>query len=113
MAADLIAILGQAAPAAATNGDAYTVPASRVAVLASIVVCNTNAAATTYRIHARINGAAAAVGNALFYDVAIPPNSTDVHVFGGTLGDTDVITVRSAAGGVTFTVFGEETDVPT
>lgn len=112
MAADLIGILGQNAPGAATNADAYTVPASRVTVLSSIVVCNTGAA-TTYRVHARINGAAAAVGNALFYDVAIPANSTDIHVFGLTLGDTDVITTRSASGGVTFTVSGEETDVPT
>jgi hypothetical protein len=111
VAADLIDCLGQAAPAAATDGAAYTVPANRVAVLSGIVVCNTGAA-TTYRVHVRRNGAAAGVGNAIAYDVALGANQSDFIPAGVTLGDTDVLGVRSASGAVTFTVSGEETDVP-
>lgn len=112
MAADLIGALGQAAPGAAANGDAYVVPANRVAVLSGVFVCNTGAA-TTYRVHHRINGAAAAVGNALCYEIAIDAGQTDPILAGLTMGDTDVLTVRSASGAVTFTVCGEETDTPT
>lgn len=104
-------LIKQAAPAAGANGDVYTVPAARRAVASSILIANTGAA-TTYRLFARKNGAAAAVGNAVAYDVDIPANKTDVLTIGGTLEAADVITGRSASGGVTFTLFGEETDVP-
>lgn len=111
MAADLVGVLGQAAPAAATDTAAYTVPASRVAVLSTLAVCNTGAA-TTYRVHIRKAGAAVAVGNAVAYEVSLGAGQTDPLTWGITLGPGDIVSVRSASGAVTFTVFGEETDVP-
>lgn len=113
LAADLIESLGQSAPAAGVDAAAYTVPAARVAVLSGVWVCNTGAA-TTYRVHLRRNGAAVAVGNALLFDIALPAGTADEKVLAGlTLGDADVLSVRSASGAVTFTVCGEETDAPT
>ena len=113
MPAPVLGILGQAAPAAAANGDLIAaVAANRRQVLSTIVVANTGAADTTFRIFARKAGAAAAVGNALAYDVPVSANSVITLTLGVALAATDVVTVRSAAGGVTFTAFGEETDVP-
>lgn len=113
MPADLIEVLGQAAPGAAADGVAYTVPANRIAVLSGVWICNTGAA-TTYRVHLRRNGAAVGVGNAVLYEIALPAGRTDEKVLAGlALGDGDILSVRSASGAVTFTACGEETDVPT
>lgn len=104
--ADTYKILGQSKPGAAANADAYTVGAGKSAVIGALMVANTGAA-TTFRIFARIAGAAAAVGNAIAYDVAIGAN--EVITFGGlTLAATDVLTVYSTSGTVTFTAFGDE-----
>lgn len=105
---EALKILGQAAPAAATNGDLITVGAGAAQVVSSLVVCNTAATATTFRVHARIAGAAAAVGNAIAYDVPIAGNETITLTLGVTLAATDKLTVRSAGGAVTFTAFGSE-----
>lgn len=111
MPAPVLGVLGQAAPAAAADAAAYTVPASRRAVSSTITVCNTGAA-TTYRVHARKAGAAAGAGNAVAFDVTLAAGQSDALTWGVALGPGDVVGVRSASGAVTFTVFGEETDVP-
>lgn len=106
--ADTLKILGQNAPAAGANGDVYTVPAVTSAVGASLVICNTNAAATKVRVFARIAGAAAAVGNAIVYDLTIGANETMALTLGLSLATTDKVTTYSLAGGVTFTLTGVE-----
>lgn len=111
MTAPVLGILGQSAPGAASNSDIYTVPASRRTVVSTLAICNTGAA-TTVRVFARIAGAAAAVGNAIAYDLPVGANSHTALTEGITLAATDKLTVQSNAGGVTFTAFGEETDVP-
>jgi hypothetical protein len=112
MAVPVLGILGQQAPAAATNADVYTVPGSRRSVLSTVFVANTSGSATTYRIYLRKAGAAAAVSNAIAYDVNLGANATDAWTVGITLAAADVVTVQSAGGAVSFTVCGEETDVP-
>lgn len=113
MTAPIAGILGQAAPGAATNGDLIpAVTAGRRQVISTIVAAETGGAATAIRIFARKAGAAAAVGNAIAYDVAVAANSTTTFTIGAALAATDVVTVRSTSGAVTFTAFGEETDVP-
>lgn len=102
-------ILGQSNPADTNNANLYTVPASTQAIVSSIVVVNTGGTDTTFRIFARIGGAAAGVGNALAYDTSISANSQVAFTLGATLSATDIITVRSATGSaVTFTAFGSE-----
>lgn len=112
MAAPVLGILGQSKPAAATPANIYTVPSARRAISSTLVACETGGAATTIRVWARIAGATAAVGNAVAYDVAIDPNQHVGITEGMTFAATDVITVQSASGSVTFTLFGQEEDVP-
>lgn len=110
MAAAKVGILGQAAPGAATNNDIYTVPSGRRSVGSTLIICNTNTTPTKYRVYARINGAAAAVGNAIAYDIDIDSNGRHSYTEGLAVDDADVITVRSTDGGVTFTLMGTEED---
>lgn len=111
MSVAVLGILGQTQPAATTDTASYTVPASRRAVVSTIAICNTNASAVTYRVHARKAGAAVATSNAIAYDVSLAANATDMITIGVALATTDVIGVRASTTGVTFTIFGIEEDV--
>lgn len=106
--ASALKILGQAAPAGATDAALITVGAGKSQVVSSLVVCNTSGAARTVRVFARIAGAAAAVGNAIAYDLPVAAAETVALTLGIALAATDVLTVRSDSGGVTFTAFGTE-----
>lgn len=102
-------ILGQSAPASTANADLYTVPASTSTVVSSITVTNTTTSVATAQIYIRKAAAAAAVGNALIYNLAITPNSVNTYTLGLTLATTDVITVQTAtANALTFQAFGSE-----
>lgn len=105
---EAVKILGQQSPAANTDANLYTTPANTRTVMSSLVICNTTAAAIAVRVHARPLGAAAAPGNALVYDLSIAPNDSVPLTWGIALGPTDVVSVRAAAIGVTFTAFGSE-----
>lgn len=101
--------LGQAAPSTTDNVDIYTVPSSTQAIVSSIVVCNTTATGSTFRVFQRINAAAAGAANAVAYDIAIPANSTTSLELKLTVDAADVITVRSGtADALTFTLNGSE-----
>jgi pyruvate/2-oxoacid:ferredoxin oxidoreductase beta subunit len=108
----VLGVIGQAAPGAGANGNLYTVPAARRAVLSTIAVANTGGAYTTYRVHVRPGGAAAAAGNAIAYEVGLDAGQSDLLTLGVTIAAGDVVSVRSVSGAVTFTAFGEETDIP-
>jgi hypothetical protein len=101
--------LGQAAPSSTANVDIYTVPSATQAVVSSIVVCNTTAEGSSFRIFQRIDGAAAGTANAIAYDVDIAGNALVSIELKLTLDAADVITIRSAtANALTFTVNGSE-----
>jgi hypothetical protein len=105
---ETLKILGQAAPAAATDAAVLTVGAGKAVVVGSLTVCNTVNVSTTFRVHVRIAGAAAAASNAVVYDATLGANETVFLLPGPTLAATDVVTVRAAAAGVTFTLTGVE-----
>ncbi len=63
----------------------------------------------TYRVSIRVAGASADDKQYLFYDKALAANSTDTHVIGMTLNQTDVVTVYGSDGNLTFNLFGVET----
>ncbi len=101
--------LGQAAPTSTANADIYTVPTGREAIVSSIVVCNTTAEGSSFRIFQRINGAAAGAANAIAFDVPIAANSLVSIELKLTLDAADIISVRSStANALTFTVNGSE-----
>lgn len=102
-------ILGQtAATTAATSYDLYTVASSTQAVVSSIVVCNRDSAAATYRISAASAGASIANSQYLAYDVTVGGSDSTVLTLGITLGATDKIRVYASTVNLTFTAFGSE-----
>jgi hypothetical protein len=101
-------VLGQVAPSATTATTAYTVPSATQAVLSTIVVCNRDSSAGTYRIAIRPDGATLATTHYVAYDIAIAANDSTALTLGITLGDTDVVTVYASSANMTFSVFGSE-----
>ncbi|MCJ2530809.1 MAG: hypothetical protein LN413_00610 [Candidatus Thermoplasmatota archaeon] len=101
-------VLSQTRPVAATVTDSYTVPGATEAIVSSIVVCNTSATATSFRISVAINGAADALTQYLYYDVPIAGNDSFTATIGPTVDATDVIRVYATLATLTFTVFGVE-----
>lgn len=101
-------VLGQSAPSATTATTLYTVPSATEAVISTIVVANRAAAAKTYRIAVRPNGATLADSQYLAYDVPLAANDSIALTLGITVDATDVITVYASSADLTFTAFGSE-----
>jgi hypothetical protein len=101
-------ILGQSAPSATTSTDLYTVPSSTQAVVSSIVVCNRDSAAATFRISTAVDGAALANAQYIAYDVTVGGSDSTIITIGATLGDTDKIRVYASTANLTFTAYGSE-----
>ena len=101
-------LLVRSKPAAASNTIGYTTPASTKALITSIVACNVGTSSDTFRIFVVEAAGTAAVGNAIYYDVALPDNDTFVANV-AILAETDVdIVVYSLDGDTTFTISGIE-----
>ena len=102
-------VLGQSAPSAATNTDAYTVPKNRLAEVV-VYVAERGAASATYRIALRKAGAAIANAHYVAYDVVLGANAlADFGPF--VLAADDVVTVRASTANVSFNVCGWEEPV--
>lgn len=101
-------VLGQAAPAATTDTDLYTVPAGKSTVCSTLSICNRGATSATYRVAIRPSGAAIANTHYLFYDASLPAKATDLATIGLTLAATDVVTVYASTADLTFSLFGDE-----
>jgi hypothetical protein len=102
-------ILGQAAVAtSATQVDLYTVPSATEAVISSIVVCNRDSAAATYRISCSPDGASIANSQYVAFDVTVGGSDSTVLTLGITLNAADKIRVYASTTNLTFTAFGSE-----
>lgn len=102
-------VLGQAAPAATTNTDLYTVPAGKSAVCSSLVVCNlSNSATSGYRVAVRPGGAAITNAHYLIYGAGLTVNSSDFLTIGITLAEGDVVTIWAETTELSFSLFGNE-----
>jgi hypothetical protein len=106
--ATIYKVLGQSAPAATTATTLYTVPASTEAVISTIVVANRAAAAGSFRLSVRPDGAAQANQHYLAYDVPIGANDSTTLTLGITMDAADVITVYASSANMSFNVFGSE-----
>lgn len=100
-------VLGQSTPAATADTTVYTVPASTVAIISTITVCNTGAA-TSFRIRVSAAGASAVNAQYIYYDVTIPANDTFVATLGLTLEAASLIRVYNTLATVAFNVYGVE-----
>ena len=100
-------VLGQAAPAATTPNNVYTVPSSTQAIISTIVIANRGAQAS-FRISVRPAGASQANQHYLAYDVAIAANDSTTLTLGITMDETDVLTVYGSSANLSWNVFGTE-----
>ena len=89
-------------PSATTLTTLFTATAD--CVVSSIVVCNTGTA-SDFRIAIRPLGASIQDEHYIYYDLPIDANDTFIATIGISLLDTDVISVYSTSGNVTFNLF--------
>jgi hypothetical protein len=101
-------VLGQASPSAATLTTLYTVPASTQAVCSTLTICNTTAAAMTYRVAVRPAGAAIATQHYIVSDSSVAAYDSIFLTLGISLAATDVVSVYASATGTAFSLFGVE-----
>jgi hypothetical protein len=100
--------LGQAALAATTLTDIYTVPGATSAVISTITVANRSATATTYRLSIAPAGAGDATSQYFAYDVPLAGNESHTWTIGITLAATDKFRAYAAAATVTVGAYGVE-----
>lgn len=101
-------ILGQSIPAATTATTLYTVPAGTTSIASTLQICNQAATAGSFRVAARPLGATLTTAHYLLFDTAIAANDAISLTIGMCLSATDVITVYSSSGSISFTLFGSE-----
>jgi hypothetical protein len=101
-------VLGQSLPNANTFTDLYTVPAGNSAVISTLNVCNTSASNVTFRAMVRPGGNAITTQQYIAFEVPVPAQDAIPLTLGISLDATDVITVHSFQGNVTFNLFGTE-----
>ena len=102
-------VLGQSSPVANTLTAAYTVTtANASAVVSTIVIANREGASANFRIAVRPGGASIDVKHYIAYDAVIPALDTIGMTMGITLANTDVISVYSNNGLISFNIFGSE-----
>lgn len=101
-------VLGQSAPAAATLTTLYTVPSATYAIINSVVICNTNSTATTFRVSVAKNAATDDLSQYVAREIQIAGNSTTELALGITMDAADVLRVYSTSGTLSFNAFGVE-----
>lgn len=101
-------VLGQLAPAATTETDLYTVPASTDAVVSTITVSNRSSTAAKFRISVAPAGASTDNKHYLAYDLSIGGNDVVALTLGITLDATDKIRVYASSANLSFNAFGTE-----
>jgi glucose-6-phosphate dehydrogenase assembly protein OpcA len=101
-------VLGQAATAATTNTDVYTVPASTEAIISTLVIANRAATSATYRIAIRPDGAAIANQHYIAYDITVGASDSTTLTLGITINAADVVTVYASTANLSFNIFGSE-----
>lgn len=101
-------VLGQTGDASANNVTLYTVPSSTETVVSTIVICNRETSANTFRIAVRPDGATLDNEHYLAYDTNIDASDSITLTLGITLDATDLITVGASDSNVSFSAFGTE-----
>jgi hypothetical protein len=101
-------VLGQLDSAVATLETLYTVPGATQAVLSNLHVCNRSATPDTFRVAIRPVGAGIDPKHYIAYDVPIGANESIPLQVGITLAATDVVSVYSTNGNVSWNAFGYE-----
>ena len=85
-----------------TYATLFSTGAAETAVVSTITVCNTAAAAATYRIGVMGSAGTPGASEWIVYDASVPANETVFLTFGLTLGNSDFVRVSSSANTVAF-----------
>jgi hypothetical protein len=101
-------VLGQSAPAATTDTNVYTVPASTETVISTVIIANHAASPGTFRIAIRPNGASISALHYIAYNVSIAANDSTTLTLGITMDAADVLTVQCSTADMSVNVFGTE-----
>lgn len=101
-------VLGQSSPAAATPTTIYTVPSATETIISTISIANRSSGPERYRIAVRPDGATLANQHYIVYDTEIYANASAHLTIGITLNASDIITVYSSSGNLSFSLFGSE-----
>lgn len=101
-------VLGQAAPAATTPSDVYTVGSGIESVISTVVIANRANTAGSFRLSVRPNGASQANQHYLAYDVPIAANDSTTLTLGITMDAADVLTFYASSANMSINVFGTE-----
>jgi hypothetical protein len=108
MATQTYKVLGQLAPAATTETDLYTVPASTQTVISTIHVTNRSTSDATFRLSISVAGAATATKDYISYDVTCAANGFVSYTIGITLGAADKVRVYASSANLSFAAYGSE-----
>lgn len=101
-------ILGQVGDGSSNDVALYTVPSSTETVISSIIICNRENAANTFRVAIKSDGGTVADEDYIAYDANIQANDTITLTLGITIDASDIISVGASDANVTFSVFGTE-----
>lgn len=101
-------ILGQVGDGSSNDVTLYTVPASTETIISSIIICNRENSANTFRLAIKSDGGTIADEDYIAYDSNIQANDTITLTLGITLDASDVISVGASDSNVSFSVFGTE-----
>jgi hypothetical protein len=106
--ATIYKVLGQVTPTPNTFTTLYTVPAVTQSIISTLNACNTSASNVTFRIAVRPGGETITAKHYVVYDAILPAQDSIALSLGMTMGNTDVLTVFSFQGNVSFNAFGTE-----
>jgi hypothetical protein len=101
-------ILGQVADASANDVELYLVPSSTEAIVSTIIVCNRDSSAKTFKIATKTDNSDVADTDYLAYDTSIDANDTVTLTLGITLETGAEISVGASDANVTFQAYGTE-----
>jgi hypothetical protein len=104
-------ILGQVAPTANIDTNVYTVPNGKDTVISTIVIANRSAVNATYRIAIRPGGANIQASQYVAFDIVVTASDSTAMTLGLTVSQSDIVSVRSSSGDLTFSLFGTEIDI--
>jgi hypothetical protein len=110
---EILKILGQLVPVPTVLSNLYTVPASTMAAISTIIICNQNPSLqTSFRISLAIGGAADDPSQYIYYDLSLDFNDTFTSSIGLGLNTGDIVRVQSSAPNVSFNLLGVEVNAP-
>tara|TARA_R100000231_G_C5295869_1_gene156037 strand:- start:503 stop:832 length:330 start_codon:yes stop_codon:yes gene_type:complete len=101
-------ILGQVDDASSNDVELYLVGSGKEAVVSTIIVCNRENAANTFRIATKSDNSSVANTDYVAYDSTVNANDTITLTLGITLQAGAEISVGSSDNNVTFQAYGTE-----